>query len=212
MNTRLYIGNELCNSFEQLQGFIRILPNATEVYSDILELGRSGDLSDWLREHDKGSIAKDIDSIDARIGDSAFISKLSSIILGGTPKVKKPHFSRCFKARFDLSHSKDNNIILMLSLTPTKLVNEEYEIEGICGGVSKKCFYNPSRNTLNVAKKKTLAFGNLLPDKIDKIIVLIDGEGVYKEDINDYYYSKKIKILNKRINDYPQSYHQNNHQ
>ena len=62
MKTRLSIGNELCNSFEQLQGFVRLLPNATEVYSDILEYGRNGDLSDWLREHGKGSFAKEIEN------------------------------------------------------------------------------------------------------------------------------------------------------
>lgn len=199
MSTRLQIGDEFCNSFEQLQGFISVLPNATEVYSDILEYARNGTLSNWLREHDKGAFAKKIDSIDDRIGDNAFISKISSILLGGIPKVKKPHFSSCFKARFELSHTKDNKLILMLSLTPTKQVNEEYEIKGICGEVIKKCLFNPSRHTLNVAKKMTLTFDNLPLEKIDNIIVLIDGEGVYNEDINDYYYNDKIDVLNKRI-------------
>ena len=68
--TVLYINNEHCFSIHQLKQYFKFpIKYGSDLFLDIIDYGRSGDISTWLREHNENILADNIDSIDNNIGD-----------------------------------------------------------------------------------------------------------------------------------------------
>ena len=75
MEKIIYIDNKLCSNIEQLRSYFNAPINyGSNIFMDILDYGRSGDLSLWLREHEENELALNIDDIDQNIGDGEYIS------------------------------------------------------------------------------------------------------------------------------------------
>ena len=68
----------------------------------MVDYGRAGELAQWLMEQGETELAKAVDSINEKTGDSEYISLLASAFLGEKNLGKlhndfiKPLFSDCF--------------------------------------------------------------------------------------------------------------------
>ncbi|MBQ0057512.1 MAG: hypothetical protein KBT20_07640, partial [Bacteroidales bacterium] len=61
---RLYINNEHCSTVEQLKGYFKLdLTPDSDIYADLLDYGRHGDIAEWLREMDEAELASKVESI-----------------------------------------------------------------------------------------------------------------------------------------------------
>ena len=102
MGKIIYIDNKLCSNIEQLRSYFNAPINyGSNIFMDILDYGRSGDLSLWLREHEENELALNIDDIDQNIGDGEYISRITDIINNhlfshNTSSSLKPEPLQCF--------------------------------------------------------------------------------------------------------------------
>lgn len=199
MNTMLFIKDDICKTFAQLQDFVRLISTETEIYSDILEYGRNGDLSEWLREHGKEALADQINAIDNTASDNEYIKKISLIILDMIPALRKTNFRDCFEQKVELAQTQQNELMLLFSLIPIKDINEDYEIKAVCGLVTKTITFNPSKYDIGVETKKTILYENESVKYLDSIVVYIDGEKIFEDNLNNYYFGSKFEFLSKRV-------------
>lgn len=82
MNT-LYINYEHCTSLEQLKGYFNeSITSDSDIYADLLDYGRRGDIAIFLRQIDEPAIASRVESIPKGLSDSAFYNKLKEAITG----------------------------------------------------------------------------------------------------------------------------------
>ena len=199
MNTKLFIKDDICDNFVQLQNYIRLITRDSEIYSDILEYGRNGDLSEWLREHGKEALADQINAIDNTASDNEYIKKISLIILDMIPALRKTNFRECFNQNVELAQTQQNDLMLLFSFIPTKDINENYEIKAVCGLETKTISFNPSKFDIGVETKINLVFENKSEKYLDSIIVYIEGEKIYEDNLNKYYFNSKYDFLSKRV-------------
>ena len=107
--TILYIDNEHCSSVEQLKEYFKIGTNYdSPIVMDLLEYGRAGDISDWLREKGESELAKAVDNLNDNLGDSEYFSQLTAIITGERGATEKPEFQKCFHVE-SVTAEKDDN-------------------------------------------------------------------------------------------------------
>lgn len=195
----LFIKDDICKTFAQLQDFVRLISTETEIYSDILEYGRNGDLSEWLREHGKEVLADQINAIDNTASDNEYIKKISLIILDMIPALRKTNFRECFEQKVELAQTQQNELMLLFSLIPIKDINEDYEIKAVCGLMTKTITFNPSKYDIGVETKKTILYENESVKCLDSIVVYIDGEKIYEDSLKNYYFHSKYEILRKKV-------------
>lgn len=184
MQTRLYINNELCQDLKHLQVLMKKIPVDSEVYSDILEYSRYGDLSSWLREHDNSELADQVDEIDKKVGDTEYITALSQILLGEKAIIKKPHYSGCFSCEITTTIQNAKEVVILLSLTIAVPINENYEIKVVSGWGTKARLFNPSLYEGNVVENVQITFHKRSDKKLDKVVVTIDNEQIFEEHIS----------------------------
>lgn len=81
--TILYINDEICHSLQQLKGYFnQTLTVESIVGYGLLEMGRAGDIAQWLREIDEAEIANHVEMIDKNLTDSEYIKNLAEVITG----------------------------------------------------------------------------------------------------------------------------------
>ncbi len=122
----LYINNEFCESIEQLKGYFDedILPSVEE---DLIQLGKNGVLSDWLRNISENNLADKVDSLDEDLGDFEYKQQLSQIFTGKDITIEKPLFDKCFKLEEKcLKMNEDDKLYVHLSFRVLKSLNENY--------------------------------------------------------------------------------------
>ena len=135
MGKIIYIDNKLCSNIEQLRPYFNVPINyGSNIFMDILDYGRSGDLSSWLREHEENELALNIDDIDSNIGDGEYISRITDIINNHLFSNKnssslKPEPLQCFKLNDTKIEEEDNNIKITVCLNLLQIVNEYYDIQ-----------------------------------------------------------------------------------
>lgn len=89
--TILYIDNEHCSSLEQLKEYFKIGANYDNpIVMELLDYGRAGDISNWLREKGESGLADSVDNISNDLGDSDYFSQLTAIITGERGATVKP--------------------------------------------------------------------------------------------------------------------------
>ena len=142
----LYIDNEYCYTISQLRSyFTKGLVVGSNAYDDLLDYGRHGDLSSWLREIGESSIAESIDSIDSGLTDSEYMSKLGSAITGDVvPAPDKPAFDKCFQIEDVSTKIAESEAMFTLTLRVLLSVNENYIIKAVSGWGIKGERINPS--------------------------------------------------------------------
>ena len=58
------------------------LTPGSDIYADLLDYGRPGDIAEWLREMGEAALAANVDAIDTGLSDHAFFAQLKSAIIG----------------------------------------------------------------------------------------------------------------------------------
>ena len=113
----LYINDEHCSSVEQLKEYFKIGANYDNpIVMELLDYGRAGDISDWLREKGESELAKAVDNLNDNLGDSEYFSQLTAIITGERGATEKPEFQKCFYVENVTAEKGDNGIIVCVQL------------------------------------------------------------------------------------------------
>lgn len=175
----LYINSEHCTSLEQLKRYFSMsLTPESDIYVDLLDYGRHGDISKWLREKDEADIASSVDAIDTSLSDSAFYAKLKAAITGIADNTGplKPAFDKCFcfeELKYDV---RDNDAKVTVILKVMMCVNEDYELSVSSNWGTRAELVNP----YNYPEGKTASFTFTLrkrPRKdVGEIKVMGDGK------------------------------------
>lgn len=126
----LYIAGEICYSLEQLKGyFCASMSAANDVFYDLLECGRSGDIAQWLSKMNEVDMAEKVNKINTGLSDTEYVRELCDVINGnGTYNIKKPNFEKCFKIEESKTKIQDNKIVVSVRLRILMSIKENYEI------------------------------------------------------------------------------------
>ena len=183
----LYINNEHCTSVGQLKDYFSMnLTPENDIYVDLLDYGRHGDISKWLREKDEADIASSVDAIDTSLSDSAFYAKLKAAITGIADNTgpHKPAFDKCFCFEELKCDVRDNDAKITVILKVMMCVNEDYELSVSSNWGTRAELVNP----YNYPEGKTASFTFTLrkrPGKdVGEITVNADGAVLSQSVVN----------------------------
>ena len=186
----LYINNEHCTSVTQLKGyFSEDLTPESDIYADLLDYGRHGDIAAWLRELGETELASRIESIDTGLSDSAFYRQLKAAITGiedNTGPIK-PEFEKCFSFEGMKCNVKDNEAKIIVSLKILMCVNETYELTVSSNLGTSAELVNPS----NYPEGQMACFVFTLKRpgmELEEITVMGDGKLLADEKVFSQYF------------------------
>lgn len=183
----LYINNEHCSSVEQLKGYFTedLTPNS-DIYADLLDYGRYGDIAEWLREMGEPDMANRVDSISGDLGDSAFYAQLKAAILGTEIKADeslKPSFDKCFTFEGIKCNVKDNEAKISASLKVLMSINEEYELCVSSNWGTRAVMVTPYNYSEGKTTTINFTFRKRPGKDIGEIIVIAEGKKFYIKKI-----------------------------
>ena len=183
--TILYIDNEHCSSVEQLKGYFKIGTNYDNpIVMELLDYGRAGDISDWLREKGESELAKAVDNLNDNLGDSEYFSQLTAIITGKRGATEKPEFQKCFHVENVSAEKDDNGIIVCVQLKILSSVNESYELTVRTNWGTKGNIVNPYNFDEGSTANLKFKFRKRPNSEINKITLFVDEKEAYcKEGI-----------------------------
>lgn len=130
----LYIGNKHCTSVEQLKEYFSMdLTPESDIYADLLDYGRYGDIASWLRQMGEPDMVSKIDPMSTDLSDSAFYAKLKAMITGSTvidsdTVILKFPFEKCFSFENVKCDVQDDKAMDSVYLKVLMCVNETYEL------------------------------------------------------------------------------------
>ena len=183
----LYINNEHCTSVNQLKDYFSMnLTPENDIYADLLDYGRHGDISQWLREKNEADTASSVDAIDSSLSDSAFYAKLKAAITGIDDNTNplKPAFVKCFCFEDLKCDVRDNEAKVTVFLKVMMCVNEDYELSVSSNWGTRAEWVNP----YNYPEGKTASFTFTLrkrPGKdVGEIAVNADGAVLSQSVVN----------------------------
>ena len=133
--TNIYINDEHCLSVEQFKGyFTEDLTAESPIYYDLLDYGRSGDISEWLKEMEEDEMSAKVALIDSDLSDSKYFVELKSILTGATSTTPheslKPPFEKCFKLEgYEEEPNGSTEMIVTMKFKVLMTVNERYELK-----------------------------------------------------------------------------------
>ncbi len=82
MTIILYINNEHCTSVGQLKDYFSMnLTPENDIYADLLDYGRYGDIAAWLLEQNEQGLSSEVASISTDLSDSAFYAEFEELIV-----------------------------------------------------------------------------------------------------------------------------------
>ncbi|MBP3471479.1 MAG: formylglycine-generating enzyme family protein [Paraprevotella sp.] len=127
----LYINKSYCSSLEQLRGYFKgQIDINSDIYWDLLESGRSHDISNWLQERGETDLACRLEKIDYELGDSAFFAEMCKVILDEeiqTPT--RPEFSQCYSVENVQHEVTETGATVFVYLKVLMSLNEKYELK-----------------------------------------------------------------------------------
>ena len=180
----LYIDNEHCLSLEQLKGyFSESLTPDSDIYADLLDYGRHGDIAVWLRDVvGEPELSSKVESIPSGLSDSAFYAELKGVITGNLNSdyaPLKPAFDKCFSIEDIRCEVTDKAANVSVCLKVKLCMNEEFELRVSCNWGTRGIMINPYSHP----EGKTASFDFSLykrPGKdIGEIMILADGKKLY---------------------------------
>ena len=179
----LYINDEHCSSVYQLKEYFKIGANYDNpIVMELLDYGRAGDISDWLREKGESELAKAVDNLNDNLGDSEYFSQLTAIITGERGATEKPEFQKCFHVESVTAEKDDNGIIVCVQLKILSSVNEPYELAVRTNWGTKGNIVNPynfdEESTVNLEFK----FRKRPNSEINQLTLFADEKEVYSKD------------------------------
>ena len=178
--TILYIDNEHCSSVEQLKGYFKTGTNYdSPIRMELLDYGRAGDISDWLREKGESELTDSVDNINNDFGDSDYFSQLTAIITGERGTTEKPEFQKCLHVENVISQKDDNGIIVCVLLKILSSVNESYEFAVRTNWGTKTSIINPYDLDEGSTAKMEFKFRKCQNSTINEIALFVDEKEVY---------------------------------
>lgn len=181
----LYINDEHCSSVEQLKGYFKIGANYDNpIVMELLDYGRAGDISDWLREKGESELAKAVDNLNDNLGDSEYFSQLTAIFTGEKVATEKPEFQKCFHVENVATEKDDNEITVSVQLKILSSVNESYELTVRTNWGTKGNIVNPYDFDEGSTANLKFKFRKRPNSAINKITLFVDEKEAYcKEGI-----------------------------
>ncbi len=181
--TILYIDNEHCSTVEQLKGYFKIGANYdSPIVMELLDYGRAGDISDWLREKGESELAKAVDNLNDNLGDSEYFSQLTAIITGEKVATEKPEFQKCFQVENVTAEKDDNGINVCVQLKILSSVNESYELAVRTNWGTKGNIVNPYDFDEGSTANLIFKFRKRPNSTINKIALFVDEKEAYCKD------------------------------
>lgn len=196
----LYINNEHCSSVEQLKGyFTEALTPDSDIYADLLDYGRYGDIAVWLREMGELEQATRVEAISGDLSDSAFFAQLKAVVTGTEVKDAeslKPTFDKCFAYEGVKCDIKENEAKVFVCLKVLMCVNEEYELCVSSNWGTRGAMVNPY--SYSEGKTATVDFTlRKRPGKeIGQITVKAEGKELSCKKIQKAGSNEEIKVGN----------------
>ena len=183
--TILYIDYEHCSSVEQLKEYFKIGTNYDNpIVMELLDYGRTGDISDWLREKGELELAKAVDNLNDNLGDSEYFSQLTAIFTGEKVATEKPEFQKCFHVENVATEKDDNEITVSVQLKILSSVNESYELTVRTNWGTKGNIVNPYDFDEGSTANLKFKFRKRPNSAINKITLFVDEKEAYcKEGI-----------------------------
>ena len=183
--TILYIDNEHCSSVEQLRRYFKIGTNYDNpIVLELLDYGRAGDISDWLREKGESELAKAVDNLNDNLGDSEYFSQLTAIFTGEKVTTEKPEFQKYFYVENVTTEKNDNEITISVQLKILSSVNESYELTVRTNWGTKGNIVNPYNFDEGSTANLKFKFRKRPNSEINKITLFVDEKEAYcKEGI-----------------------------
>ena len=135
----LYINDEYCSCLEQLKGYFEMpLTADSNIYVDLLDYGRCGDLSKWLSDCGENNLAEEelsqkVKSINSNLSDSEYFAELKKVVTGGSTdgvaSSLKPSFDKCFHLEgIELELDEERGKQVLIKLKVLFGINERYEL------------------------------------------------------------------------------------
>nr|WP_288698018.1 hypothetical protein [uncultured Prevotella sp.] len=181
--TILYVNDEHCSCVEQLKGYFKICTNYDNpIVMELLDYGRAGDISNWLREKGEIELANSVDNISNDFGDSDYFSQLTAIITGERSATEKPEFQKCFHVENVTAEKDDNGIIVCVQLRILSSVNESYELAVRTNWGTKGFLINPYNFDEGSTAKMEFKFRKRPNSEINKFTLFADENEVYSKD------------------------------
>ena len=171
----LYIDKQYCLTIEQLKQYFTNLCEGSDIYWDLLDYAKYGDLSNWLYEHNEGLLAESVNSIDQTIGDSDYMNRLSGIF-GSESLLTKPLYNECFQIRTVNYEVTEENIRVFFPLSILKSINENYSITLKSSWEIKIVNINTYNYMPGEVITLNITLSPMPENKIEDILIFIDDE------------------------------------
>lgn len=184
--TNLYIQNEHCLNIEQLKTYFQDLSEDTEAYFDLLDYSRHGDLARWLYEHGRLELVREVEDIDAKLGDADYMNRLTEIFIPHENSIshfKKPPFDKCADLIVSHKYISDDTLLVELALNILLPANEKYEIKLNTGWGSKGFTINLSEFDESSTYQASFLFHKRLGKNFEELRILIDGIPIILETV-----------------------------
>ena len=126
--TILYINNEHCKDFAHLKNYFKNHLSNSDIYAELLEDSRDGEITKFLEELGEQELASMIGTIDQNLCDHDYMNQLTAIITGNKQSIKKPHYSKFFILEKASYKRKNKEVTVSLKINILEHVNEDYVI------------------------------------------------------------------------------------
>ena len=172
----LYINNEHCTSVDQLKGYFtdNLTPDS-DIYIDLIDYGRHGDIAEWLRQEGEPELASKMESIPTSLSDSSFYVHMKAVITGvkDTGPIK-PSFDRCFQFEDLICDLKETEANVSVRLKVLMSVNEEYVLSVSTNWGTRAMTVNPYSYTEGKSANFDFSFYKRSGIDLGEIAVLAD--------------------------------------
>ncbi len=178
----MYINDEHCMSLEQLKNyFSKPFTIESNLFNDLLEAGRHGEIAKWLRDIGEDIVAEQVEAINVKLSDTDYMNRLNlAITTHRSPVCSKPDFDKCFKIEDVKTEQEGHKIVVNVILKILTSVNEKYKIT-LLGGQKRQTEYIVPYNYVEgetcsivykVKQPELNKLGLYIDDKLQKVIEL----------------------------------------
>jgi hypothetical protein len=188
MKTNLYIDDQLCSSFAELEQYFLELSSDSNAYHDLLDYSRHGDLIAWLKEQNEIELADRICLIDQSLGDSEYMNQILAVFVSSENNITrfhKPEFSRCVNLSISNKNLTQNTLSVEISLEILLAVNECYEVIVKTEWGNKGFTINPSKYIESHTYKTSYTFNKRPGTEIERLLIYVDGYILHDEPFNN---------------------------
>lgn len=160
---------------------------SSPIFFDLLDYGRTGGISSWLREHDEPDLALEIEMIADEIGDSEYISRLSQVILGVnlvSPVPPKPAFGDCLRIESVDTDTLGERMNVRILIKVLKVLNERYELLLVSDQGKKETTVNPFAHKCGDTIVWEHSFQNCQDSDVSEIVIYCDGQIIHRQPVS----------------------------